>query len=245
MKESLHSTRCAHATNREPHKPSLTPTPHTLLQITGSGRFDWPTGSSYVGEVKNGKRHGEGTFRCGGDSPVYYTGGWVEGQRSGKGSIYYDADKKSYYQGEWLADKRHGKGAMVYPSGNRYSGGWANDLKHGHGTMEWKDRQETYVGMWARDKPHGRGSHVWQEVRPLQNTTQKQLCNRYEGAFRDGLRDGMGAFYYSNGSKYEGAWEANKKHGRGVFTFEDGEIYDGEFIQDRMVQKRGGGIHCV
>lgn len=52
-----------------------------------------------------------------------------------------------------------------------------------------------------------------------------------------GQRNGLGTFYYSNGSKYEGEWCDNLKHGQGTFTFEDGTTYVGPFEKDRMVNR--------
>jgi len=152
-----------------------------------------------------------------------------------QGTMFYDVAGTAFYRGGWKDDCRHGHGVAVYPSGNTYDGDWANDMKNGSGTMEWKTRKEVYTGGWKDDQPHGRGSHVWQEGRAVAGAAQKQMCNRYEGEMANGLRNGLGVFYYSNGAQYDGEWVDGKKHGNGVFTFEDGEIYEGEFISDRMV----------
>jgi len=34
----------------------------------------------------------------------------------------------------------------------------------------------------------------------------------YDGEFVNGLRHGLGSFYYANGAKYEGGWKNNMKH---------------------------------
>jgi len=56
------------------------------------------------------------------------------------------------------------------------------------------------------------------------------------------LRYGHGTFYYSNGSKYEGMWRDNLKNGHGVFTFEDGTSYEGPFENDRMINRNIQGL---
>jgi len=206
-------------------------------KVTGEGTFTWPDGSIYVGQVRNGLRHGSGRFQCG-SSPAHYDGEWVDGRRHGQGTLFYNVEETSFYRGGWSADRRDGEGVAVYPSGSVYTGAWRDDKKNGHGKMEWKARREVYTGEWKDDKPHGRGLHVWNETRAVAGAAQKQMCNRYEGEFSDGLRHGLGKFYYSNGSMYDGEWEKNLKHGRGVFTFEDGEIYEGDFVHDRMVRQR-------
>ncbi|OWK11449.1 RSPH10B [Cervus elaphus hippelaphus] len=47
------------------------------------GVFTWPDGSTYEGEVVNGKRHGFGMFKCS-TQPVSYIGHWCHGKRHGK-----------------------------------------------------------------------------------------------------------------------------------------------------------------
>lgn len=49
----------------------------------GQGSYTWPDGSSYVGEVCHGLRHGTGTYTCASNG-VTYTGQWDEGKRHGK-----------------------------------------------------------------------------------------------------------------------------------------------------------------
>ena len=42
----------------------------------------------YIGEMRNGKRHGIGTYKW--DSGASYTGGWKEGEKHGVGRYVYD-----------------------------------------------------------------------------------------------------------------------------------------------------------
>ena len=56
----------------------------------------------------------------------------------------------------------------------------------------------------------------------------------YKGSFSsDGLRDGYGIGYYSNGT-YEGDWERGKKQGYGKYSFKNGDIYIGQFKDDKI-----------
>ena len=59
------------------------------------------------------------------------------------------------------------------------------------------------------------------------------MCNRYEGYWYEGVREGFGVFSFANGSKYEGNFKNNKKDGYGVFTHEDGSVTEGTFEDDR------------
>lgn len=78
---------------------------------------------------------------------------------------------------------------------------------------------------------------------------------RYEGHFKDNLRDGKGTFHYANGdvyigqwnkgkiegmgkfeskeSSYEGEWLNNKKNGKGVYKQSGGKVYEGIFKNDK------------
>ncbi len=53
--------------------------------------------------------------------------------------------------------------------------------------------------------------------------------------WKDGMRNGLGVFYYANGSKYEGEWLNNIKDGYAYFTYDDGRVYKGFFKNDRMI----------
>lgn len=45
------------------------------------------------------------------------------------------------------------------------------------------------------------------------------------GEWKQGEREGMGTFYYADGSRYDGAWHHNLKSGEGTFTLEVLYIY--------------------
>ena len=60
------------------------------------------------------------------------------------------------------------------------------------------------------------------------------MCNRYEGYWSEGVRQGFGVFYFANGSKYEGNFKDNEKSGYGVFTHEDGSVTEGKYEEDRI-----------
>ena len=97
----------------------------------GQGTYTWESGE-YVGEWKDGKRHGQGTHT------VYilgskYAGEWKDGLQHGQGTYSYPDGNK--YVGEWKDGKWHGQGTATYANGDKYVGGWKNGLPHGYGTM--------------------------------------------------------------------------------------------------------------
>lgn len=46
--------------------------------------------------------------------------------------------------------------------------------------------------------------------------------DRYEGNFKDNMKDGIGIMFYRDGSRYEGEWKANKREGKGIIFRPDG-----------------------
>jgi hypothetical protein len=202
--------------------------------LTGEGRYTWPDGSSYEGQVENGLRHGRGTYKHGGD---VYSGDWVRGKRNGHGVQKYATGAE--YEGEWKKDQRHGYGSMLYPSGNKFTGNFVADDKSGHGVMEWFSERERYEGAWEKDLQHGYGEHAWfgpptegpgSESRPLH-----EMCNVYRGEWLSGMRHGEGEFLFATGARLIGSWEANKKHGNGLFICEDGRAARCTFEEDRLI----------
>ncbi|XP_069762241.1 radial spoke head 10 homolog B isoform X3 [Narcine bancroftii] len=200
---------------------------------SGHGTYIWTDGSTYVGDVKNGIRHGQGVFTSA-DQSISYTGEWYHSKRHGKGTIYYNEEGSSWYQGDWVNNVREGWGMRRYMSGNIYEGQWKNCTRHGEGTMSWISTNEEYTGQWENGIQHGFGIHTWFLKRVL--STQYPLRNQYIGQFVKGVRQGHGKFFYANGAMYSGEWMANKKHGLGTFIFKNGRTFEGEFLEDRMAE---------
>ena len=84
----------------------------------------------YVGEYKDGKKHGQGTY-------TWFDGGinvgkWKDGKRTGQGtSTYPNGDK---YVGEYKNGKRNGQGTYSYPDGRK---NWVNLEKVNLGTSQY------------------------------------------------------------------------------------------------------------
>ena len=109
------------------------------------GTYTHADGSKYVGEYKNGKRHGQGTYTFASGSK--YVGEWKDGKEHGQGihtfghSSEWAGDK---YVGEYKDGKRHGQGTYTYGQ----SGEWA-----GH----------EYVGKFKNGKFNGQGTYTYED----------------------------------------------------------------------------------
>jgi hypothetical protein len=104
----------------------------------------------YVGEWKDGEKHGNGTHHYrNGD---VYIGPWVKGKRHGTNGRYIyhnknpEEDISVEYRGDWEDDKKHGQGVMIFTNGDRYEGRWVKgNMEAEEATYTSADRSK-YVG---------------------------------------------------------------------------------------------------
>ena len=67
--------------------------------------YTWANGEKYVGEFKDGKFNGQGSF-------TFPDGGELEGHK---------------YEGEWKDDKKNGQGTYFFPDGGKLTGEFRKD----------------------------------------------------------------------------------------------------------------------
>ena len=72
--------------------------------------YIWENGSRYIGEWKDGKKHGQGKYTSADDN--------------GEGDKYI---------GEFKDDKKHGQGKYIWPNGDEYEGDFKDDKPNGIG----------------------------------------------------------------------------------------------------------------
>ena len=122
-----------------------------------------PDGSKYVGQVRNGKPHGQGkaSLEKNEIEIVEYAGQWEDGKKHGHGTYTYGNGGYSYeYVGQWKDDKQHGQGTEISGDENdstKYIGQWENGKRHGHGTETYYDEFNKSVktnktGTWNKGK---------------------------------------------------------------------------------------------
>lgn len=151
-------------------------------------------GGSYSGNLKEGKRHGDGSMKF--SNFDTYVGNWNEGDMEGFGEYrFYDLD----------TDKYHGV----------YKGLFHQNLFDGYGELE--TRQETYRGFWKENMRNGEGVCVFQDGSCLHGLWEDDLVvqgelllgngDRYDGQFSDGLFNGIGKYYWKEGDWFSGLFK--------------------------------------
>lgn len=129
-------------------------------------------GTTYKGQLANGKRHGKGTWSSDTES---YSGQWKEDCRDGEGKqtwkdgrIYQGQFKGGklhghgkmewhmhnglmVYEGQYVDDLKDGKGRYVWPDGRVYDGGWRKGMRDGAATVT-TSKGQTRREMWREDK---------------------------------------------------------------------------------------------
>jgi len=82
-------------------------------------------GNRYVGEFRDGKYHGQGTY------------------------TFADGHK---YVGEFRDGLHHGQGTYTFPDGHKYVGEFRGDKFHGRGILTFNDGRSPLEGIWERHK---------------------------------------------------------------------------------------------
>lgn len=209
--------------------------------FNGYGTYDYPNGSSYVGEFMDGKPHGKGILYFSNGNK--YIGHWAGSYREGEGRFVYSEGHE--YRGQFLRDAFHGFGVMSYANGDRYEGNWAFDRPEGQGIYFFSNGQR-YEGEFVEGRFHGEGIMHYTDG------------SRYEGSWQVGKQHGPGAWVYSDGRRSSGQWAEGFpqevgsgngqalgesgpydrncnavfcKEGTGAFTYSDGSRYLGQFLE--------------
>ncbi len=116
---------------------------------------------TYVGEFKENKRVGQGTFTWfDGDK---YVGEWKGDKINGLGTFTYGSKSEWFgdkYVGEFKDDMFHGQGTYTSANGEKYVGEYRDDKRNGQGTYIWPDGDK-YVGEVKDGKFHGQGTYTF------------------------------------------------------------------------------------
>lgn len=94
-----------------------------------------------------------------------------------------------------------------------------------------------YTGYLNKNtnKPHGKGIIIYNNKEKYEGNWKNGLKEEigiykyqndeiYLGKFKNNIREGYGKYTYKNGNIYEGKWKDDKKDGYGKFTYKNGDI---------------------
>ena len=166
----------------------------------------YENGDKYIGQFKNGKKHG-------------------------KGKMFYS--DKNYYDGEWFNDLKMGQGKLTLANGDIYEGTFKNNLMEGYGNYTYKNGR-IYEGQFISNLMEGKGRYKFPTGNEYIGDFQKGLFNgkgtflysngdRFEGMYKNGKKNGNGIYYFKSGEKYIGEWVKDERHGEGVLTRKNGK----------------------
>ncbi|MBN8548598.1 MAG: hypothetical protein J0M12_04710 [Deltaproteobacteria bacterium] len=155
--------------------------------------------------------------------------------------VYADGDK---YEGGFKGGTRSGMGTFSWGSGIKYVGAWEAGNQNGQGTQYNPDGSVSYSGQWQNGKQvaaNANGASAESKAQIASNVCVSGDCQNgigkmsfpglgtYEGAFKNGIREGQGTFVWDSGQKYTGAWSADNITGHGLITYADGRKFEGSF----------------
>jgi tRNA A-37 threonylcarbamoyl transferase component Bud32 len=152
-------------------------------------------GTSYVGQVADGKRQGLGVveFKDGGRQ----AGEWQDDLLSGLGTARLADGAR--YEGQWRSGQSTGLGLREKPGVDRAEGNFIGGRLDGPGMRRTLvEPSVVQAGEWHADSLDGPG------VESLANG------ERYEGGFRGGLRHGYGQVIGPDDKVHPGRWDDGK-----------------------------------
>ena len=206
------------------------------------------------------------------DSGEKYVGNWVQMKRKGFGTNYWV--NGDWYRGDWLDDKRDGEGTYQYKNGDKYVGHWKENKQDGEGTYFYASGK-IEKGYWANgsfvgsnntniskegcisgDCDEGYGTWVFKSGEKYEGDWRNKMRNGtgsnyfvsgewYKGEWKNDKRDGQGINYYENGEKYDGQWENDKKQGYGTYTYLSGETQTGMWEANKYVGTGTNNYGCI
>ena len=171
----------------------------------------YSSGEGYVGEWKDNKWHGKGTYTW--PNGAKYVGAFKGGKYDGEGVLTFSDGQK--YAGAFRDDKFNGEG-MLTSSGEKYAGTFRDGKFNGEGTYTWPSGQK-YIGSFKDGRFNGEGTFTSSDGK------------KYVGEFRDDIRNGQGTLALSDGRQYVGEFRYGKPNGQGTYTWPIGRMYVGEF----------------
>ncbi|EEH58222.1 uncharacterized protein MICPUCDRAFT_16190, partial [Micromonas pusilla CCMP1545] len=174
----------------------------------------YSNGNAYVGEWKDGKKHGRGVYAW--RSGARYDGEWFRGAMHGVGALV-SADGVTAYRGSFFAGEKRGLGRQTFANGDAHEGLWKDGVPHGPGTYAWASGDE-YNGEFRDGAMSGWGTLVFFRDGGGDGGGDRR-GDRHDGEWEDGLEHGNGVYtWHDTGATFSGTWRRGKKHGVGIWA---------------------------
>jgi hypothetical protein len=188
----------------------------------GQGTYTWADDNKYVGDWKDGKKHGQGTFTF--SNRTKMVGEWRDGAMwAGIGYLANQSISGTFTDGEWCEGCKP-KSSSVASSATSSSGKvtlyrLTPHKKFVQGGRKWfRNGDDTIHAKYVGEVKNGRphgSGEIFLKGRKI-----------YSGHYKDGKWHGQGTSYYDDGRiKYVGEYFDDKKHGQGTVTYSDGDEY--------------------
>lgn len=214
----------------------------------------WGEPVIYVGQVKNGKPNGLGTFVYRNAYALRYVGYFVDGKPAGKGALVFNGG--NFLWGEWKNGKLNGKGANLNASGDLYVGNFVDGEKSGYGNLFFKNNG-FLQGSFAKDGMEGRVIYIGSEGKILNDNIYKndkkngygyqyELKDKklYKGTWSDGQWVSSGTPDYRSfleDTRFRG--EIGEKQILMGCAASNGRLQDTAFFRDLVNRKRYFGVY--
>ena len=171
----------------------------------GKGAFTTDDGTTYEGDLKDGKPHGRGIARFPDGEKIECD--WKNGKAHGTGIQTFPDGTE--YVGAFREGHRQGQGAMLLLGGTRYTGEFKDDKPNGYGSLTDSDGFE-YIGGIKEGLPHGKGTATLPK-------------GTFVGKFKNGVRHGRSILTIPGVGSVENVYHNNILEKGGVLTLQDGQ----------------------
>jgi len=130
------------------------------------------------------------------------------------------------YEGPMKGDVPSGFGIFKYDNGDVFLGEYTNGLRTGLGYSLFSKGE-----VKLREYVNGEKNKTYESgdlrfLKKKYKNVKDNISGEYIGPAKNGLPEGLGAFYYEDGRKYYGFYKNGKRDGRGNMVEADGAVID-------------------
>jgi len=212
----------------------------------------YPTLSVYMGEYKEGKRHGVGTMLAKSGGPVIYSGSWSEGLYHGEGVAVQRVNPQNTHAIAGSMSIDFDSKSDPHVSIVQYEGSFVRGQLDGFGTLTTNSDTGSVVakGNWRKNVPlAGKwriqftdGSIYSGQAKSEEISGSKLLSgsSHIHGLsshlshwnITTPIPDGFGTMMYIIGDLFIGNFVGKTRHGIGTCQFANGDCWEGDWIND-------------